>query len=107
MKAAKESEIAVIFVGSSYNVESEGFDRKDLNLPADQVNLIKEVAKINPKTIVVLNSGAAVLMSDWIDEVPVLLESWFPGQDAGHPITDILFGNHNPSGRLTTTFPKS
>jgi len=107
VKAAKASEIAVICVGSSYNVESEGFDRKEITLPEEQINLIKAVAKVNPKTIVVLNSGAAVLMSDWIDDIPALLETWFPGQDAGHPITDILFGNHNPSGRLTTTFPKS
>lgn len=106
IKAAKESDIAVICVGSSYNVESEGFDRKEITLPEDQVNLIRSVSKVNPKTIVVLNSGAAVLMSDWISEVPAVLESWFPGQDAGHPVTDVLFGNHNPSGRLTTTFPQ-
>lgn len=104
--AAKVSDVAVLCVGSSYTVESEGFDRKEISLPEDQVKLIQEVAKVNPKTIVVLNSGAAVLMSEWINDVPALLESWFPGQDAGHPVTDILFGNHNPSGRLTTTFPK-
>jgi len=68
--------------------------------------LILAVSEANPRTIVVLNSGAAVLMNNWIDQIPALLEAWFPGQEGGNALADVLFGDTNPSGKLPTTFPK-
>lgn len=103
---ARSADAAVLFVGYSARFESEGFDRPDLFLPADQVRLIKAVTAANPRTVVVLNSGAAVLMEDWIDDVPALLEAWYPGQEGGHAIAQVLFGDVNPSGKLTTSFLK-
>ncbi len=101
---ARDADAAVLFVGYSSRFESEGFDRPDLLLPPDQVELIEAVTAANPRTVVVLNSGAAVLMEDWIDRVPALLEAWYPGQEGGHAIAQILFGDVNPSGKLTTSF---
>ena len=104
-KAASTSDVALLFVGLSGNFESEGFDRSTLLLPDNQVELIKTVTKANPKTIVVLNSGAPILMSDWIAGVPALIELWYPGQEGGNAIADIVFGNSDPGGRLPCTFP--
>ncbi len=106
VRAAKNADAAVLFVGSSNSIESEGFDRKELSLPQDHIRLIQEVARVNKNTVVVFNSGAAVLMEGWLDLVPAVLATWFPGQDAGHPVTDILFGKVSPSGKLATSFPK-
>lgn len=103
---AKQADVVVAFVGNSAKVETEGFDRESLELPPAQVRLIQEVSKVNPNTIVVLYSGAAVLMDPWIDQIPSLLEVWFPGQEGGNAIADILFGDVNPSGKLPTTFLK-
>jgi len=106
VEAAKKSDAAVVFVGSTERYESEGFDRKDCALPKEQEALIKAVATANPRTVVVMHSGAAVLMNGWIDSVPSLVQVWFPGQEAGEAIADILFGDVNPSGKLPTTFLK-
>ena len=106
LDAARSSDAALVFVGSTERLESEGFDRRDLTLPPAQVALIKAVAAVNPRTVVVLHSGAAVLMSDWLDLVPSLIEVWFPGQEAGDAVADLLFGDVNPSGKLPTTFLK-
>jgi beta-glucosidase len=105
-KAAATSDVALLFVGLSSNFESEGFDRNTLLLPDNQIELVKTVAKANPKTIVVLNSGAPVLLSDWIESVPALIEQWYPGQEGGNAIADIVFGNVDPGGRLPCTFPR-
>lgn len=104
--AARSADAAVIFVGYSARFESEGFDRPDLFLPGEQARLIKAVTAANPRTVVVLYSGAAVLMEDWIDDVPALLEAWYPGQEGGQAIAHVLFGDVNPSGKLTTSFLK-
>jgi beta-glucosidase len=69
------------------------------------VALIKAVAAVQPKTVVVLNSGSAVAMSEWIDDVGAVLEAWMMGQAGGGAIADILFGRVNPSGKLAETFP--
>jgi beta-glucosidase len=102
---AGKSDVAVLFAGYSAETEKEMSDRK-LELPAGQEELIQAVAKANRKTIVVLNSGGPVLMRHWIDQVPALLEAWFPGQETGWPVAAILFGDANPSGRLPVTFPR-
>jgi beta-glucosidase len=103
---AKAADAALVFVGNSARFESEGFDRPSLDLASDQVRLIKAVAAANPRTVVVLHSGAAVLMEDWIDDIPALLQAWYPGQEGGHALAQIVFGLENPSGKLTTSFLK-
>ncbi len=102
---AKDSDIAVLYIALPAFKESEGYDRTDLDLTEQQVALIKEVAKVQPKTIVVLNNGAPVVMSDWLDDVAAVLEGWMMGQAGGMAIADVLFGKVNPSGKLTETFP--
>ncbi len=105
VEAARQSDVAIVFAGTSPQQESEGADRDDLTLPANQDQLINEVAKANKNTIVVMISGSPVLMSDWIDKVDGLVQAWFGGDEAGDAIADVLLGKHNPSGKLPMTFP--
>jgi beta-glucosidase len=101
--AAKKSTIALVAV-STQRTEGEGRDRTTMDLPSGQADLIRAVAAANANTIVVLNNGGPVAMSDWIDLVPAVIEAWFPGQEGGTAIARILFGDVNPSGRLPVTF---
>jgi beta-glucosidase len=102
---AAKSDIAIVFAGTGAETEGEGHDRASLNLPAGQDDLIAAVAKANPKTIVVMMSGSAVAMGKWVANVPVILQAWFPGEEAGNAIADVLSGAVNPSGRLPITIP--
>jgi beta-glucosidase len=102
---AARCDVAVVFAGLTDEWESEGFDRMDMELRGDQVQLIERVAAANPNTVVVLNLGSPVAM-EWLDRVPAVLQAWYAGQEAGHAIADVLFGDVNPSGRLPTTFPR-
>ena len=104
VQAAKESDAAILFMGFSDRDESEGRDRRSNAFPDDQVELIKKVSKVNKNVVVVFNSGAGVLMDDWVNDVPAIIESWYPGLMGGYAIADILLGNVNPSGKLVTTF---
>ncbi|HBA83673.1 MAG TPA: glycosyl hydrolase [Verrucomicrobia bacterium] len=104
--AARGADAAIVFAGISSQQEGEGFDRQDLNLPGDQNALIEAVAAANPNTIVVLNNGTPVIMTGWIDRVAAVLEAWYPGQEGGNAIADVLLGDVNPSGRLPVTFPR-
>ena len=106
VEAARTSDVAIVCAGLTDRFESEGFDRTDLSLPAAQVALINAVTAANPRTIVVLNAGAPVLMEDWLPGVPTLVLAWYPGQEAGNAIADLLFGHVTPGGRLPCTFPK-
>jgi beta-glucosidase len=103
--AAAHADAAVVIVGTNGDWETEGSDRVDMLLPGRQNELIERVAAVNSNTVVVLNTGSPVAM-DWIDRVPAVLQTWFGGQEFGHALTDVLFGDVNPSGRLPTTFPK-
>lgn len=103
--AAREAGAAVLFVGHPEGTESEGFDSKAIDLPPQQVRMIQAVAAVQPNCIVVLSNGSAVAMSSWIDSVPAVLEMWLAGQAAGGAIADLLFGDLNPSGKLSETFP--
>ncbi|MDD4227048.1 MAG: glycoside hydrolase family 3 C-terminal domain-containing protein [Mariniphaga sp.] len=103
-KAAAESDAVVIFAGLSNFFEGGNNDRSGLELPGDQNLLIEEMAKINPNTVVVLINGSPVAMP-WIDEVHAVLEAYYPGQEGGHAIARVLFGDVNPSGKLPETFP--
>ncbi len=102
---AAPADIALVFAGLNNEHETEGRDRKDMELPGAQVELIKKVAKANRNTIVVLNNGSPVAMNDWIGDVPAVVEAWFTGQECGHAIADILFGDVSPSGKLPASFP--
>ena len=104
--AAKKADAAIICAGLRETLEGEGNDRESLALPEDQVKLIKAVAEANPRTIVVLNNATPILLNDWLDDVPALIEAFYPGQEGGHALADILFGDVNPSGKLPLTFPK-
>lgn len=104
--AASQSDVAIVFAGTSAEFEHEGADRKSLALPDNQDELIEQVAKANKHTIVVLTTGAPVLVNLWIDQVPAVLESWFDGEEIGNAIADVLFGDYNPSGKLPITFPR-
>lgn len=103
---AKKAAVAIIFAGLPSGTESEGYDRDSLSLPANQVKLIKEVSKIQPDTIVVLQNGSPVVMDEWVDDVPAIVEAYLAGQASGGAIADILFGVVNPSGKLAETFPR-
>jgi len=102
---AADANVAIVFVGTNEVIESEGFDRDHLDLPGSQDALIAAIAAANPNTIVAVVSGSAVLMDDWIESVPAVLECWFNGQETGNAIADVLFGDQNPAGRLPVTFP--
>ncbi len=104
---AARSDLAIVFVGFSAALEGEMADRKSLSLPAGQDDLIQAVARANKNTIVVINSGSPVDVSKWLAQVPAVVEAWYPGQEGGHAIADVLFGDFNPSGKLPITFPKS
>ncbi|MHA1738744.1 MAG: glycoside hydrolase family 3 C-terminal domain-containing protein, partial [Candidatus Heimdallarchaeota archaeon] len=86
--------------------DCENADKINLDLPAEQIELIKETVKVNPNTIIVMVSGSPIKMQEWIDDVPAILEAWFPGMEGGNAIANILFGDINPSGKLPLTFPK-
>ncbi|MCW3492656.1 beta-glucosidase H [Microbacterium sp. SSM24] len=99
---ARDSQAAIVVVR---DYSSEGGDRPDLDLPNGQEELIRQVAAANPRTIVVLTSGAAIQTSEWESGVPAILQAWYGGQEQGNAIARILFGDVNPSGRLPITIP--
>jgi beta-glucosidase len=100
---AASSSVAVVFASLS---ESEGSDLSSIDLGSTDDNLISAVAAANPHTIVVLNTGSAVTMP-WLSSVAGVMEAWYPGQEDGTAIASLLFGNTDPSGHLTVTFPTS
>ncbi len=102
--AAAEADAAVVVVGLDADWETEGRDRVDLELPGRQAELIEAVAAANPRTVVVLNVGSPVRMP-WAERVPALLQAWYPGQEWGHALAELLFGDASPSARLPTSFP--
>ena len=102
--AAASADAAVIVVGTTEEVESEGFDRVSLSLPGRQDELVRRVAAANPNTIVVVNAGAPVLMP-WTRDVAAVLLAWFPGQEFGNALADVLLGRAEPGGRMPTTWP--
>jgi beta-glucosidase len=101
---AAAADVAVVVVATTEEVESEGVDRVGLALPGRQDELVHRIARVNPRTVVVVNSGAPVLMP-WRDEVAAVLLAWFPGQEAGAALGEVLLGVSEPGGRLPTTWP--
>jgi len=100
---ARRSDVAIVFAGWSEELESEGLDRASLSLPARQDRLIEAVAKANPRTIVVLNSGGSELMP-WLPRVAAVVQAWYGGEQGGNAIADLLLGRINPSGKLPVSF---
>ena len=104
VEAARAADVAVVVVGTNSKVESEGYDRGNLDLPGRQDELVRAVAAVNPRTVVVVNSGSPVLLP-WRDDVAAVLLGWFGGQEFGQAVADILLGAAEPGGRLTTSWP--
>ena len=105
VKLAKSADVAVVFAGMPQGFESEGGDRPDMALPGPQDELIRAVAEANANTVVVLNCGSPVEMP-WIDDVAATVLAFYPGQEGGNAVTNILLGEVNPSGKLSVTYPK-
>ncbi|MFC8127818.1 glycoside hydrolase family 3 C-terminal domain-containing protein [Streptomyces sp. NPDC057302] len=106
VRTAESSDVAVLFLGLPPSLESEGYDREHIELPAEQTRLLASVIAVNPNTVVVLANGGVVRLAGWIDDVPAVLEGWLLGQAAGSATADLLFGRENPSGRLAETIPQ-
>ena len=103
-QAAGRADVAVVVVGSPPMTESEGFDRRTLALPGRQDELVRRVAAINHRTVVVLNAGMPML-APWADQVAAVLYAWLPGQAMGEALADVLLGRAEPGGRLPVTLP--
>jgi beta-glucosidase len=102
---ARDADVVVIYAGRNGEWDTEGNDLPGFALPGRQDEMIAAVAAVNPKTVVVLQTGGPVLMP-WLDKVAAVLQAWYPGQEAGNAIADVLFGEAEPAGRLPQTFPK-
>jgi beta-glucosidase len=102
---AGKADVVIVAAGFNPESESEGWDRT-FALPPGQDELIQEIAVLNKKTIVAVTSGGGVGMRSWIDKIPGLLQAWYPGQEGGTALAEILFGETNPSGHLPATFEK-
>ena len=104
VELAKKSDVAVLFIGLPDRYESEGYDRKHMQLPANQIALLERLSQVQENLVVVLHNGSAVEMP-WIDKVKGVLEVYLGGQAVGEATVNLLYGEVNPSGRLSETFP--
>ena len=102
VNAAKKADVAVVVAGIN---EGESQDRAYLNLPGHQEEMINKIAATGKPVVVVLIGGSAITMTNWIKNVPAILDAWYPGEDGGDAVADVLFGDYNPAGRLPVTFP--
>lgn len=100
---ARRSDVAVVFLGTNLEVEGEGHDRRDLNLPGSQEQLLEAVYAANPKTVLVLMNAGPLAVTWANDHLPAILDAWYPGEDGGTAIADVLFGGYNPGGHLPYT----
>lgn len=117
LAAVKKADVVIMFMGLSPRLEGEemtvkvkgfgGGDRSSLDLPESQENLIKKIKATGKPAILVLLNGSAVSINWANDNIPAIIEAWYPGQAAGDAIADVLFGDYNPSGKLPVTFYKS
>ncbi|HEY3141583.1 MAG TPA: glycoside hydrolase family 3 protein [Acidimicrobiales bacterium] len=102
--AAADADVALVLIGAD-RADSEGGDRTDLDLPADQEALVRAVAAVNERTVVVVNCGSPVTL-DWADDVAAVAYAWYLGQEGGHALASVLFGDRDAAGRLPTTLPQ-
>jgi beta-glucosidase len=105
VRIARTADVAVVFVGVSTTSETEGADRRDMDLFGAQNELVEAVAAANPRTVVVLNNGAPLRLP-WIDRVSAVVEAWLPGQEGARAVAEVLLGITNPCGKLPLTFPR-
>jgi beta-glucosidase len=105
LAAARDADAVVFCGGISAHYEGEGNDRRSMELPGEQNKLIHSLLEVNPNLVVVLYNGGPLILTDWINEVPAVIEAWYPGQEGGHALADVLLGKVNPSGRLPVSFP--
>jgi beta-glucosidase len=103
--AAAAAEVAVVIIGTNADWETEGEDRTTMDLPGEQDELVRRVAAVNARTVVVVNAGSPISMP-WLDDVAAVLQVWFPGEEFGEALADVLFGVVEPGGRLPITFPR-
>ena len=106
-EAAKKADVAILCLGNSGETEGEGRDRCNLDLPGVQEELIETICDTGKPVVVVLINGSAVTMTRWIDKVNAVVEAWYPGEEGGNAIADVLFGDYNPGGKLPITFPRA
>ena len=105
VSAAKDADVVIVVGGLTGEWEREEMDRVDMRLPLQQDALIARLAEANPNVVVVLNSGSPLEMP-WLEQVKAVLQLWYPGEESGNSLADLLFGDVCPSGKLPTTFPK-
>ena len=107
IQIAKQADAILLAVGEGAWMSGEAASRASLDLPGVQQQLVEEIQKIGKPVVLVLMNGRPLTIN-WIDKtIPAILETWFLGTQAGHAVTDVIFGNHNPSGKLPVTFPRS
>jgi beta-glucosidase len=107
VKAAKKSDIIVAVVGESQSMSGESSSRSDIGIPESQKNMLKALAKLGKPIVIVLFNGRPLTLTWENDNAAAILDVWAPGTEAGNAIAEVLFGNYNPSGKLTATFPRS
>ncbi|MBB6486752.1 glycoside hydrolase family 3 C-terminal domain-containing protein [Rhizobium lusitanum] len=105
VETARNADVALLFVGRDGQWDTEGLDLPDMRLPGRQEELIEKVAAVNANTVVILQTGGPVEMP-WLGKVRAVLQMWYPGQELGHAVADVLFGDAEPGGRLPQTFPR-
>jgi len=106
-KAVRECETVIAVMGINKTIEREGQDRYDIHLPADQMEFIREIHQINPNIIVVLVAGSSLAIN-WMEEnIPAIVNAWYPGEQGGTAVSEVLFGDYNPAGRLPVTYYNS
>ncbi len=106
-KLAKKCDVAVVVLGINKSIEMEGRDRKSITLPEDQQLFIREIYKANPKTVLVLVAGSQLAIEWEQEHLPAIVNAWYPGEQGGTAIADVLFGKYNPAGRLPLTYYRS
>lgn len=106
VEAARAADVAIVFAGLNAEWDNEGLDRPGIELPHHQNELIARVVAANPRTVVVLQSGSPLLLP-WLDQVPAVLQAWYPGQECGNAVADVLIGAAEPGGRLPQTWPRA
>ena len=108
VKAARQADVVIYVGGLNHRpyFDAEGTDRRDMKLPYRQDELLQRLVDANPRTIVVFLGGGPVEMGEWVERVPALVQAWYPGMEGGNALAAMLFGDVNPSGKLSCTFPK-
>ncbi|PPK84590.1 beta-glucosidase [Neolewinella xylanilytica] len=107
IRAARRADVIVVAAGETWEMSGEAASRADIGLPGDQGAMIRELAAIGKPVVVVLFNGRPLAIPGVDSTATAILEAWYPGTEAGHALADVLFGDHNPGGRLPMTFPRS